>query len=267
MSENTTLPKVKAGKLIAIEGCDGVGKATQSQLLCDALNAKGKKTVLYSFPNYESDTGKEIRHTLKNKKLDTHKDILKFAYLQAINRNESSEEIAKHLIDGTNVVCDRYIGSMLAYGAAMMLQLHEGAVVPNVQVNVAGGSVSAENKAEIYAKYFVMCHKELEFGYLDVIYPDVEVRLVLSDEYRKAEYERRCKEDPERIDLFESNFNFQDLVNEIYLTHQDSDVSQQALVSYSTANVTKVIAGDMFGSRLSKKNLNTVILSSIYKYL
>lgn len=267
MSENTTAQKVRPGKLIAIEGCDGVGKATQSQLLCDALNSKGKKTVLYSFPNYESDTGKEIRRILKNQKLNTHKDILKFAYLLGINRHERSTEIAKHLVAGTNVVCDRYTGSMLAYGAALILQLHEGVVVPKIQMNAEGGSVTGESKAKIDANYFCLCHRELEFGYLDVVYPDIEVRLVLSEEYRKAEYERRCKEDPERIDLFESNFQFQNLINDIYKAGPMHSYGNHTSVSYNAATMTKIIPGDMFGERLSKENLSTVILSSLSSHL
>ncbi len=41
-----------AGKLIAVEGLDGSGKATQTKLLCDALAEKGVRVRKISFPDY-----------------------------------------------------------------------------------------------------------------------------------------------------------------------------------------------------------------------
>ena len=44
------------GKLIVIEGLDGSGKATQSELLCKYLESIGKKVKKVSFPVYDSDS-------------------------------------------------------------------------------------------------------------------------------------------------------------------------------------------------------------------
>ena len=40
------------GKLVAIEGADGVGKNTAARGLCDALNAAGKSATIIGFPRY-----------------------------------------------------------------------------------------------------------------------------------------------------------------------------------------------------------------------
>ena len=47
-------------KLIVIEGLDGVGKNTQSNLLTKYLSEKYGDTVLYSFPRNHSPTGKRV---------------------------------------------------------------------------------------------------------------------------------------------------------------------------------------------------------------
>lgn len=42
------------GKLIAIDGLDGSGKATQSKLLYEELLRQGKKVMMLSYPEYDS---------------------------------------------------------------------------------------------------------------------------------------------------------------------------------------------------------------------
>ncbi len=48
------------GKLIVIEGTDCSGKETQSNLLIERLEKEGKKVAKFSFPNYDTPTGKIV---------------------------------------------------------------------------------------------------------------------------------------------------------------------------------------------------------------
>ena len=48
------------GKLIVVEGTDCSGKETQTNLLLERLREKGLKVKKYSFPNYNSATGKIV---------------------------------------------------------------------------------------------------------------------------------------------------------------------------------------------------------------
>ena len=41
-------------KIIVIEGLDGSGKATQTKLLAEKLQAQGRRVRQLSFPDYES---------------------------------------------------------------------------------------------------------------------------------------------------------------------------------------------------------------------
>ena len=102
-------------KLIVIEGLDGVGKNTQSNLLTKYLSEKYGDTVLYSFPRYHSPTGKRVADYL-NGGLD-ELTLLEKAKLYADDRFAVREAILDNLNSGLNVVCDRYILSNMYFVA------------------------------------------------------------------------------------------------------------------------------------------------------
>ena len=55
------------GKLIVIEGIEGSGKETQSKLLVNTLNKLGINAIEFSFPMYDTPTGKIFRDCVLNK--------------------------------------------------------------------------------------------------------------------------------------------------------------------------------------------------------
>ena len=64
-SMNANGNALKKGKLYVIEGLDGSGKATQSQLLYESFARKGLPVRKVSFPNYESDSSALVRMYLR----------------------------------------------------------------------------------------------------------------------------------------------------------------------------------------------------------
>ena len=54
--------------IIVIEGGDQAGKKTQSALLANALRKRKLKTKVFSFPDYTTPIGKEIRNYLNGKR-------------------------------------------------------------------------------------------------------------------------------------------------------------------------------------------------------
>lgn len=67
------------GKLIAIEGLDGSGKATQSQALCQAIQEMGLPVRRITFPDYESDSSALVRMYLAGKFGSSAQDVSAYA--------------------------------------------------------------------------------------------------------------------------------------------------------------------------------------------
>ncbi|MDB5245500.1 MAG: tmk [Parcubacteria group bacterium] len=98
---------------IAIEGIDGVGKATQTKMLAEALRRDGKTCHTYDFPDYTNNTyGKLIGECLAGKRGDfVHMDPRVAATLYMVDRFESSPRIREALARGEVVISDRYSAS------------------------------------------------------------------------------------------------------------------------------------------------------------
>ncbi len=112
-----TVFKKKTNLLIAIEGIDGVGKNTQATLLAKALKEEFGDCGFFSFPRYETPTGRRVREYLDGKH-DTL-NLLSRAKLYSDDRLAAREEILDLLYRGRNVVCDRYVASNLAFQVAI----------------------------------------------------------------------------------------------------------------------------------------------------
>lgn len=132
--------------VIAIEGIDASGKATQANMLADYLDSLvpeyssiSRPCLRKSFPAYDLPTGKLIASKLKGKwnvtsaafldadtgeVIGTHKqepylDALVLQALMVMNKYELADEIAKAcVVERRSVVLDRYTVSGLAYGQA-----------------------------------------------------------------------------------------------------------------------------------------------------
>ena len=78
--------------IIALEGTDQAGKKTQTEMLVKALRRSKIKTAVFSFPDYSTTIGKEIKNYLYGKRKFTP-EIIHFLY--AANRHEKLDEIKK----------------------------------------------------------------------------------------------------------------------------------------------------------------------------
>ncbi len=116
----------KRGKLIVIDGTDGSGKATQTNLLVKHLKQDGKKVKVINFPDYASNFfGKFIGHCLSEQYYNFVKVHPKIAsVLYAADRFESSKKIENWLSEGNIVVADRY---------ASANQIHQGGKIADTK--------------------------------------------------------------------------------------------------------------------------------------
>jgi dTMP kinase len=106
--------------LIAMEGLDQSGKATQSQLLRDQLRQGGTRARLVSFPDYGTSIGEEIARALQGER-EYGSDVMQLLYIA--NRHERKADLERWLDGGLVVVCDRYVASSVAYGEAQGLDV------------------------------------------------------------------------------------------------------------------------------------------------
>ncbi len=96
---------------ISLEGGEGSGKTTTSQILAERLRAEGYDVVLTREPG-GIDVAEKIRNIIFDYELDEKTEVLLFAAA----RIEHLEHIIKPAIAGGKIViCDRYIDSSIVY--------------------------------------------------------------------------------------------------------------------------------------------------------
>ena len=149
------------GKLILIEGTDCSGKETQSRLLVEKLNKRGKKAVYFTFPYYESPTGKIVGGPYLGKEEisssyfsegASHVPAKVASLYFAADRLYNLPLLQKLLDENDYVILDRYVYSNMAH---------------------QGGKI--ESKEERYKMYDFLY--ELEFNMLGLIKPDMLIFL------------------------------------------------------------------------------------------
>lgn len=114
------------GKLIVIEGTDCSGKETQSNKLIEKLNNDGINVSKFSFPAYDSPTGRIIGGPYLGKSYicecwfeegAPNVDPKVASLYYAADRKYNIDLIEEKLANGINVILDRYIYSNMAHQA------------------------------------------------------------------------------------------------------------------------------------------------------
>jgi dTMP kinase len=103
-------------RLIAVEGGDGVGKATTARCVARVLADRGERVVTEAFPRYEGPYGAAIRASLRRSDATTSRSLFfERALLFALDRSD----FAAGLPDDVVVVADRWTASNAAYLCAL----------------------------------------------------------------------------------------------------------------------------------------------------
>lgn len=105
----------KRGLFIVIEGVDGSGKSTQASLLAKYLRSLGRRVHQTAEPT-ESGLGGMVRDGLGGEHPRTTEELAAMFLADRVAHNVSPKSgIKQYLESGTDVVCDRYYYSSLAY--------------------------------------------------------------------------------------------------------------------------------------------------------
>lgn len=172
------------GRLIVIEGTDCSGKETQSNLLIERLKAENNKVEKFSFPMYDTPTGKIVGGPYLGKEYISaglfpegaaSVDPKVAALYYAADRRYNSHKITEKLDEGIDVLLDRYVESNMG---------HQG-----------GKIKTAGKRLEMY-KWL----ESLEYGLLELPRPDLVIFLHMPYEY-SVELKRVRQESPDQHEV------------------------------------------------------------------
>ena len=172
------------GKLIVIDGLDGSGKATQTEILKEKLEKMGVKTVKVSFPDYDSNSSAAVKMYL-NGEVGSLEDVNVYAAssFYAVDRYISFKtKWEKYYNDDYVVLCDRYATSNIC---------HQMPKLP-------------ENEQEAYMKWLY----DYEFGLLGLPSPDMVIYLDMDPEISQKLLMKRYEGDKAKKDIHEKNKNY-----------------------------------------------------------
>lgn len=156
------------GLFIAIEGGDGSGKGTQTDLIVKRLEDSGVDVMKVSFPQY-GETSAEIVSKYLNGDYGTanevHPDLASLPF--AIDRYAAKQSIVDHLSKRNSVViADRYVASNLA---------HQGTKLSDTA-----------SRHEFYDRI-----TSIEFGVLNLPQPDISLVLLVPSEVAQANVDKK----------------------------------------------------------------------------
>ena len=173
------------GKIFVIEGTDCSGKETQTSLLVQRLRREGRKIERFSFPMYDTATGKIIGGPFLGKEYigncffeegPGNVDPKVSALYYAADRKYNIQKILDLVNQGIDVILDRYIDSNMACQGGKILD--------------------KEERLKLYKDL-----ENLEYGFLELPRPDFTILLYMP--YDKAKELKRNR--TEKPDMVESN--------------------------------------------------------------
>jgi len=141
------------GKFIVIDGTDGSGKATQTELLVKRLRREKYKVKVFDFPQYGKKSAGLVEEYL-NGKYGKAQEIgpYRASIFYACDRYDASFKIKKFLESGYIVVSNRYVTANMGH---------------------QGGKIADAKKRK---KYFDWLY-ELEYGIFAIPKPDLNIIL------------------------------------------------------------------------------------------
>lgn len=174
-----------AGKIIVIEGLDGSGKATQTDLLYKKLLSEGKNVKKLTFPCYDSQSSALVKMYLGGELGDDPNAVNPYtaSAFYAVDRVASFLKDWKTDYDnGTIFLCDRYSTSNPIYQLSKL----------------------KENEFDVFLEWL----NDFEHTKLGIPAPDFVLYLNMPIEISQELMAKRYNGDEEKKDIHEKNISF-----------------------------------------------------------
>lgn len=181
----------KTGKFIVIDGTDGSGKATQTNLLLETLVQQGFEVEKVNFPQYGKKSAGGLEEYLAGNYGDLNPQAASILY--AIDRFDASFEIREMLNQGKIVIADRYVTANAGH---------------------QGGKIKDEAERIKFFKWL----DNLEYGTFGIPKPDLNIILHVPAEMSQKLIAKRSEEDKTRkTDIHEKDLNHLKNAELVYL--------------------------------------------------
>ncbi|MGN1137845.1 MAG: dTMP kinase [Ruminococcus sp.] len=174
-----------AGKFIVIEGLDGSGKATQTEILRKYLEQKGKNVTKLTFPDYDNPSSSLVKMYLGGQLGDNPADVNAYAAsaFYSVDRVASFLQFWKKDYEKGNVIlADRYATSNIIYQMSKL---------PCEQWDS-----------------FIEFQEDFEYKKLAVPKPDLIIYLDVEPDVSQKLLSNRYSGDESKKDLHEKNVDF-----------------------------------------------------------
>jgi dTMP kinase len=146
------------GKFIVIDGTDGSGKATQTELLASRLRTAGLEVEIADFPQYNTKSAGLVEEYLSGK-YGSPEEVgpYRASIFYAVDRYDASFKIRKWLDDGKIVISNRYVTANMG---------HQGGKINN----------------PLERKHYFEWLDKLEYGLFNIPRPDLNIILYVPAE-------------------------------------------------------------------------------------
>ena len=159
----------KNGRIFTIDGGDGSGKATQTELLVKRLKKEGYPVNTLDYPHDSAELGSKIREILKEGKVNKV-DPLFFSTLYSFNRYDTRKLLYEWIRKGKNIILDRYMEANFGHQAAKLDTIEE--------------RLEMINKLQTYELKWLELPKSYSVIYLDLP-PEYALKAMNEDGKRK----------------------------------------------------------------------------------
>ena len=209
------------GKFIVIDGLDGSGKGTQTNLLVQRLRQEGYAVEMADFPQYGNWSAQFVERYLQGEFGSLNEISAKKASLfYALDRYAASFQIRKWLEEGKIVIANRYVSSNKGHQLGKIKDQQE-------------------------MKPFLDWINEMEYAILGLPVPDLTLFLHMAPEIGQRlvdQKKERAYTQGKKRDLHEADINHLQNAERAYLFCLEHDRSEnwQRMVCFSDKNPRSV---------------------------
>lgn len=185
MKNTEEISEIMNSKIIVIEGLDGSGKATQTQILAEKLANQGKKVRKLEFPDYANPSSSLVKMYLGGDFGDKPEDVNAYAAsaFYAVDRVASYMQFwKKDYADDSVILSDRYATSNIIYQMSKL----------------------PENEWDSFIEW----QADFEYKKLGIPQPDKVIYLDVDPKVSQKLMEKRYNGDNSKKDLHEKNLNY-----------------------------------------------------------